>query len=333
MKYWNINEILPFQRNFNFINGERSIGKTYTTIKYVINKCLLNNLEFVYICRTQSEKDDGILKNALAKVLDNEFKKYNFVISNETIKNETNIIGRCIALSESVKIKKHSFPNVKYIIFDEYMLEQYQSSSYVNGWKEPDLFLSIYHTIDREEDRVICFLLGNNLNFYNPYHLHSAFKIPMIEKGGLWTSENVLFQYAESTSELKEEKSKSKFVKMISDSNYGKMASNGEYIYNNEGFIEKLKGKCNYLFTLKYDGIYYGVWVSTLSCNFIISMKFQKTSKITFALSIADRDETTQFGRDSYFFKTLLDKLKKGYVRFENMTVKTIIEPKLLESI
>lgn len=38
--HWNIYEILPYQRNFNFINSERSIGKTYTTEAYVIDKCI-----------------------------------------------------------------------------------------------------------------------------------------------------------------------------------------------------------------------------------------------------------------------------------------------------
>ena len=38
--YWNINEIMSYQRNFNFINGARSIGKTYTTLKYCYRRAI-----------------------------------------------------------------------------------------------------------------------------------------------------------------------------------------------------------------------------------------------------------------------------------------------------
>jgi len=54
--YWNINEILPYQRNFNLIDSERTIGKTYTTEKFLIKKCMENSLQFVYIVRTKTER-------------------------------------------------------------------------------------------------------------------------------------------------------------------------------------------------------------------------------------------------------------------------------------
>ncbi len=67
MLYWNINEILSYQRNFNFINGPRSIGKTYTTLKHIIDNSIKRNKEFAYIVRTQDEKKNYILKKACDK--------------------------------------------------------------------------------------------------------------------------------------------------------------------------------------------------------------------------------------------------------------------------
>lgn len=60
-KYLDLNKILPYQRNFNFINGERSIGKSYTIMKFVIKKCLKKGYEFVYIVRTKNQKKSGAL--------------------------------------------------------------------------------------------------------------------------------------------------------------------------------------------------------------------------------------------------------------------------------
>ena len=258
--YWDINKILPYQRNFNLINGERSIGKTYTTQKWVVGKCLEKQQQFVYLVRTQSEKKEGVLERAFEKVMTKEFPGVETAYTEETMSANGEIIGFCIAISESQKIKKRSFPNVYYIIFDEYMLEDSSRSSYVSGWKEPDLLLSIYHTIDREEDRVKVFMLGNNTSFFNPYHLHPAFNIQPIKQGQIWTSENVLYQWAEGSKDLKEKRATSKFGKMIQNTRYGEYASAGHFIEDNEDFIAVHDGKAQYEFTIICGGIQYGVY-------------------------------------------------------------------------
>ena len=86
--HWNIYEILPFQRNFNLINGERSLGKTYTCLMFVLDKCIHKGLEFMYITRTQDEKKRGALESAFKKVTANEFKEYSFVYDTEEMKLE-----------------------------------------------------------------------------------------------------------------------------------------------------------------------------------------------------------------------------------------------------
>lgn len=336
--HWNIYEILPFQRNFNLINGERSLGKTYTCQMFVLDKCIQKGLEFVYIVRTQDEKKNGVLEDGFKKVTSNEFKQYTFDYTNEDMflleehaesdVTEKRQIGYCIALSEAVKIKKRSFPNVKYMIFDEYMLEEKQAISYVNGWKEPDLLLSIYHTIDREEDRVICFMLGNNTKFHNPYHLHKAFNIPPIEKGGIWTSENVLFQYAVGSNELEVKKSKSKFLRMLDGTDYGTYAKDGNYVYDNYSFIEPLKNSARYNMTIEYDGFKFGVYSDYKKGVIYISDKVDPSCRLSYALTIDDHKENTLLTRNKNVtqLKWLADNFKIGNVRFVSMKVKTKAE-------
>lgn len=336
--HWNIYEILPYQRNFNLINGERSLGKTYTCQMYVIDKCIDKGWEFIYIVRTQDEKKNGVLEDAFKKVTSNEFSQYNFAYTIENMYRviehpESDItekiqIGYCIALSEAAKIKKRSFPNVKFIIFDEYMLEEKQAISYVNGWKEPDLLLSIYHTVDREEDRVICFMLGNNTKFHNPYHLHPAFNIPPIEKGGIWTSENVLFQYAVGSKELEQKKSKSKFLRMLEGSEYGTYAKDGNYIYDNYSFIDKMKNTARYSMTLEYQGESFGVYTDYKNGCIYISDKVDPSCKLIYALTIDDHKENTLLTRTKNVtqLKWLSDNFKMANVRFVSMQVKNKIE-------
>lgn len=332
--HWNIYDILPYQRNFNLINGERSLGKTYTCQMFTLDKCIEKGFEFVYIVRTQDEKKHGVLEEAYQKVIANEFKNYTFEFTNEDMFlciehpesdiTEKKQIGYCIALSEAVKIKKRSFPRVKYMIFDEYMLEEKQAISYVNGWKEPDLLLSIYHTIDREEDRVIVFMLGNNTKFHNPYHLHPAFNIPPIEKGGIWTNENVLFQYAIGSSGLKEKKEKSKFLRMLNGTDYGKYAKDGDYVNDNYSFIEKMQTSARYNFTIEYDSNNYGVYSDFRNGVIYISDKVDPSCKLKYALTIDDHKENTLLTHSKNItqLKWLANNYKIGNVRFVSMEVK-----------
>lgn len=322
--YWDINKILPYQRNFNFINGERSLGKSYGTQKYVIKKCLQNEQEFIYIVRTQDEKKSGVLKEAFAKVIANEFPNVPFKFSNDIVSSVHGTLGYCIALSEALKIKKKSYPRVKYLIFDEYMLESSDSSKYVHGWKEPDLLLSIYHTADREEDRIICFMLGNNTSFYNPYHMHPAFNIPETPKGSIWTGDNVLFQWAVSDDELKSKKSESKFLNMISSSEYGNYAKEGNYIYDNPEFIEKHERTAKYYCTIKHMGKDYGLYYDMNKGKIYVSNKIDPSCTFCYAFTLDDHSPNTLLlSAKITHIQFLIRALKLGRVFYESMQIKT----------
>lgn len=328
--YWDINKILPYQRNFNLINGERSIGKTYTTQKWVLGKCLEKHQQFVYIVRTQAEKKEGVLLTAFQKVIDNEFPGVKVTSSEESLSIDGEQVGWCIALSESQKIKKRSFPRVYYMIFDEYMLEEGSRSMYVSGWKEPDLLLSIYHTIDREEDRVKVFMLGNNTSFYNPYHLHPAFNVQPIKQGQIWTSENVLYQWAEGSPELKNKRAKTKFGKMIEGTKYGNYASDGHFVEDSNSFIAVHDGHAVYQFTIICGGIQYGIYSDQNKGLIYVSDKIDPSCPWIYALTLDDHSENVLLtkgkpGMLEWFSKCL----KIGVVRYENMYIKKLTEKEL----
>lgn len=328
--YWNIHEILPYQKNFNFINGPRSIGKSYTTQKFVLRKCLEKGLQFVYITRTIAERKEGVFKQAFEKVCVQEFPDYSFEFTSDVMTNPDDgaIIGYCIALTEAQKKKKPSYPQVKYIIFDEYMLEMNNSGRYVNGWREPDTFLSLYHTIDREEDRVICFLLGNNTSFFNPYHMHPAFSIPEISPGGIWYSKNVLYQWALPSEELKEEKAKSKFIQMIEGTSYSQYAVTGSYIEDNRNFVEVRTSNARHLFYFEYMGARYGVWYDANAGRIFIDYKYDPSCRMAYALTLADHTENTTLtqGKKPTLLEWLGQNFKRGNVRYVNMAVKKMAE-------
>lgn len=328
-KYLDITSTLPYQRNFIFINGPRSIGKTYTTLKWVIKQCMEHDYEFVYLVRTQDEKKAHALEMAVEKVCINEYPAIPFIFDIDTMQmviedDDKYTIGRCIALREAQKLKKRSYPKVKYIIFDEYMLEKKDESAYVGGWSEPDKLLSLYHTIDREEDRVIVFMLGNNTSFYNPYHLHPAFNIPTIPEGHIWMSENVLFLRAVASEELKKSRQSNKFLKMVEGSTYGDYAVNGEYIYDNVNLVESLPATTRYIITMIYKGDEMGVYVQSQSELIFISQKVDPSCKRKIALSPEDVADGIKLGDSKNgFVKFIKDRYKLGLLRYDSQETKS----------
>lgn len=331
MKYWNIFEILPYQRNFNFINGPRSIGKTYTCQKYVLDRCINNGWEFVYITRTVENKKGGIFPDTFQKVMLNEFREIEFKTTTESMEividdNSTVTLGHCIALSEYQKIKPKSYPNVRFIIFDEYMLEESGFNRYINGVKEPDLFLSIYHTIDRERDVVKCFLLGNNTSFYNPYHMHKAFNIPYIEDGKIWYNKYVLYQRVKPSKELAQSKEKSSFWNMINNTDYGKFANSGNFTEDRYDFICKLSGNTSYIMTLLYNNYNIGVYLDKENNKIICSQKVDPYCRCIYALTLESYSENALLNHNVGLLKWLSDNFKKGKVYFDSMETKQIAQ-------
>lgn len=340
-KYWNIKNYLPYQRNFNFIDSERSIGKTYTTQGFFVERAIKKGEEFIYIVRTQDEKKRGVFEKAFKKVIEKEFKDYlieftkdECVLKIENEKGETTetiTLGYCLALSEATKTKKLNLPNVKWLLFDEYIVDEKEKSAYVNSWNEPDLLLKIYHTIDRERDYVVCFLLANSISFFNPYHMHPAFNIPKQIKGKIWLSENVLFHWASATAELKEEKSKCKFLKMISGTEYGGYAVNGEYINDNTNFILERTDTARYLFTMSFENNKFAIWFDAKHGLVFIDDKIDPSCQLDYALTLSDHSENTLLTKthSSNMLVWLSKAFKQGKVRFVTMELKAKCEPAL----
>lgn len=325
--YWDIYAILRYQRNFMLINSERSIGKTYTTQKYLIERCIKTKRQFAFIVRTQDEKKKGAFKQAFEKVEKKEFPAKEFAWDTETLCIDGEHLGWCFALTESQKLKKRSFPNIDYFIFDEYMIEAGSSASYIKGFKEPDLLLSIYHTVDRDEDRVKVFMLGNNTTFYNPYHLHPAFNVQPIKRGQIWKSKNVLYQWAEATEWVKSKKRKSKFGEMIAGSDYGLFANVGEYIEDEESFIAKHGSGANYYCTIKANGFDFGLYSDTVQGLMYVSEKIDPSCKLTYALTLDDQSENVFVTRiKSAHMDRLAKVVRMGLLRYESMLIKKACE-------
>lgn len=336
-KYWDPGRILPYQRTFNFINGPRSIGKTYSLLKWLIKQALKGK-EFVYVVRTQDEKKDMVLEFALKKVLQNEYPSLECGFSSSACMFESRTLAHCLALTEAIKVKKRSFPNVHYMVFDEYTIEK-GTGRYINGFQEPELFINLYDTIDRRENRVKCFFMGNNTSYYNPYHLYPLFGMPhdvdFVDEGNIWTNATTLFERALPSEELMEEFEDNAFVKAVSTTRYGEYAVGGVYADDKFRPVQPLGPKSIYRATVHTPGGVFGMYTDPIEQKLIFSSKVDSKYPIKFSLSRDGIKDGFPFITPNYdAYKALLKRAAGDCsIVFDSMAVKSQIEQDLYKII
>lgn len=328
-------DLFTYEQNFFFLNGPRTTGKTYTLQKIMLSKALKTGCEIGYFCRTKDEWDNGVAFNAFQKVLNNEFPdlicacKKGDVYYVSDGKWRRLIVG--FPISMYYKWKNLSFPNVRFALFDEYMLEVKNGITqgrYVNGYDEPDAFINLYNTIDRAEGRLKVFFCGNNTSFYNPYHVHPMFKAAfrsVPDKGTVVKTSNVVFWRVLPSPELQAYLDRTRLAQMAEGTSYGDYAFNGEYQDDVSSVIPMVAG-AKTLFALRYadttvyvHGGYYtdGQRAFWLSNN-------GEAGAIVYAVRGNDVGANATLFAGSYWNEVFSAMHRSGRVFFANQKTKTI---------
>ena len=181
-KFYNLNSILKTNSTYNMIIGERSNGKTYATLKYGIEQYFKNGSQIAIIRRWQtdirgnraSEVFKALLSNnEIYKISKGQYQgihyyggKYylcNYGDNGKAIYNDNDVIAYPFSLSDTEHNKSISYPDIRTIIFDEFLTRQvYLPDEFI-------LFMNTISTIVRERTDVKIFMLGNTVNKYSPY--------------------------------------------------------------------------------------------------------------------------------------------------------------------
>lgn len=181
INYWDIYPILSKNAQYNLIYGERSNGKTYGTLKYCLECYFKDESEFAYIRRWDEDLVgkkgeslfNGLIKNNVIKKLSKnkwnhvvyKSRSYYFAFIDEegTVTTDVKPFCYAFALTQQEHYKSNSYPNIRNIIFDEFL---------TRGMYLPDefvIFQNVLSTIIRLRDDVKIFMLGNTVNKYSPY--------------------------------------------------------------------------------------------------------------------------------------------------------------------
>jgi len=315
--YYNYNKLLSFNRILNFVIGARGIGKTYGFKKYVINRFIKHGEQFIYLKRykTDLKKIDQFFK-----AVSQEFPEHTFKVKGWTLYIDDKVSGWVLPLSSWQSIKSSEFPNVCTILYDEFLLESHSKQSYMQN--EPSALLNLMDTVIRNRDnaRVIC--MSNAVSVVNPFFLYFDL-IPKIDRR-YNAYESVVIEIPDSI-DFAEERKKTKFGKLISNTEYGDFSLGNEFINDSQVFIEKRSKDSKFVFSVIFKGMTMGIWVDVQAGIMFLSHEFDPSSKNIFALSTDDLNENTMLltgWKSNYYLKKMVSAFMNGCLRFDNQVLR-----------
>ena len=199
-KFYNIaNLIQRFpDSQYYVVFGERSNGKTYSTLEYCLTDYFKRGSEFAIIRRYQEDlkgKNGASVFNSIVsnKVIEKLSKgKWNGIYYYSrrwylTFTNPENPHDKVVddtpfaygfALSDMEHDKSTAYPNIRNILFDEFITRTgYMPDEFV-------IFTNVLSTIIRLRNDVKIFMLGNTVNQYCPYFKEMGLNnVRKMEKG------------------------------------------------------------------------------------------------------------------------------------------------------
>ena len=238
---WIDKEAARINAAFIVILGTRQIGKTYGTLKLMLD----DNRNFILMRRTQTETDfisNGTLNPFLALGrTDIKVKKENQYIGKIQAETETGFapIGVTLSLTCVSKIRGFSGASFTDLVYDEFIPE-----SHINKIRnEGDAFLNAVVTISGNREiegkpPLRCWLLANSNNIGSPIlkALNITDKVESMDKSGqeisILPDRGIIIVLAKAA-ELAGKRKKTSLMKAINkESDFSKMAFDNKFSYN-----------------------------------------------------------------------------------------------------
>lgn len=329
--YYNTDKVFSYPALINLIIGGRGIGKTFNFKLAVIKRFLKTGEQFVYVRRYKTELDSALPSFFSALQAKGYFEEHDLRVKKSKMLTEFicdgKVCGYAVALSTSNILKSAEFPNVKTIIYDEFILDP-QAGSYRYLRSEVKVFLDLIETIFRMRDDGKVFMLGNNEQFYGcPFVAFWNLELPYESEFKTFKNGTILVNLVKNNDEFIAAKSKTRFATITEGTLYSDYAIHNKSYRENDQFIAKRPSNNRFYCILVINGENLGVWQG-IDGYVYISDKYDPNSPYKFACDFDDHTEKTIFlsFRENYCLKYCIGAYKQGWCRFENMRVKSIAQ-------
>lgn len=266
--HYSTRKIDGYNLPFNFVISERELGKSTTIILDKIYKPFKQNGSTTIVIRRNvndiSEDYIEDFANIINKFTDDnvifQYSKNSLKDGITTIKIDGKPFIRVIGLSKKIaSIKSMMFPNLKTIIFDEFICNTRFGEKYLKD--EAIKFLEVYNTFRRESTNLKCWFLGNPYSLYNPYFVYFGVNTAKLKRGVILSdNKSYVVECAEMCEELREKILRENPLYQF-DNSYTRYAFEGQNINDENILIRERKPQNYFLSSLfrvggKYIAVY-----------------------------------------------------------------------------
>lgn len=341
-KFYDFSKLLSYNGVYNHAVGGRGIGKTYGAKKKVTRAAIKSgfndgeekapgfaNEQFIYLRRYKKELQ--IARDTFFSDYQKEFPYYDFrttgyeaqcapVSTRDEKKRKWYTIGYFIALSVAQTYKSASFPLVKTIIFDEYIIEK-GSIHYLPD--EAKVFNNFFSTVDRYKDKTRVLFLANSVSITNPYFIEYKIEPAKADESGIIKSfNNFMIVHIIDSEQFANEVYQTRFGAFIQGTEYGDYAVGNEFFDNNEMLLGGKIPTAMYLYTLETRGATFSVWYDTATAMFYAQTgRPGNEIKLTMIPERMDHDKTLVSFSDKSIAR-LRTAYRHGNMRFDKPAVR-----------
>lgn len=338
-KFYDYQKLLSYNAFISIIIGERGVGKSYGAKKVVIEDFLKNDNQFIYVRRYNTELETAVPQFFSDIVNNDEYPDYVFSVKKskkmsvfylqkkfvdekgEEKLDEKQEIGYAVPLSTSHVLKSTSFPKVRTIIFDEFLLTK---GSYHYLRNELTMFLDMIETVGRLRSNLRVFMIANASDAYNPYMSYFDLDLPYNSEFKTFKDGEIVVNYIKNE-EYRDEKRRSRFGKLIAGTDYEKYAIDNQWLgRTNKDFVKKKGGNATCRYVFYFDKIKYGLWYDNSERKVYVSHDHDPMRYNEYAFDLISHTPDTLFRklRSNLCYIALVTAFENGYLYYESIEIK-----------
>lgn len=282
--YWSGQDLMSRNAMFNYAIGGRGTGKTYDSKYKRIKHFIKTGKEFIYLRRYKSEFEDkqSFFNDVVERFPAWEFKVEGMkgymrhLVTDDAKPEKWRVVCYFVTLANALTKKSVPYPNVDWIVFDEFIIPRGALHYLPN---EVTAFQDFYNTVDRFQDRVKVMFLANSVSIVNPYFLYYKLKPRKGKQFYLSKDKFHCVEYIQSTN-FQQHVDNTRFGQMIRGTDYYNYSVGNEFCDDNDNFISKKPSGAEFHFAIKFDNRVVGIWVDYNTGYYFVSKKYPAHSLI-----------------------------------------------------
>ena len=311
--------------------SNRSAGKTTWFGKKIVNDYLKHGKKFALLYRYSYEITD--VANKFFSDIQGLFFP-NYRMTQKSMEKDTfiglfiqkldgtpELCGYALALNKADNIKKcsHLLSDVSVILFDEFQSEANQYAQ-----NEIQKFQSIHTSLARGNGEQVKYLpvymISNFVSLLNPYYTALHISERLQEDTNYLRGDGWVLEQGFNASASEAQKT-SAFNRAFGDSRYVQFSSEKFYLNDNNSFVKKMDGKNIYLFSIRYDGKWYGVRQYPGKGVVYFNKSIDQSCPKKYAVNVEDMTEETTLSNPQHRV-VLRDLFDRGALRFSDLEAK-----------